>query len=263
MGEDLYQVSLTDAHGVQWALTRYAPGRKGMWLMAAPDLAAAVEVNARATTDQVGATPVGWHIDPMEGSLKLGFHVEDAPLVEAWSSFVRGFTAFEPSVLHSVLPGRSVQSCRVWLKGEMPEPERSPATPGLRSFEVDVPIISYDGCWRGETTRYTGKNVVVRNSGDLPLYPLVRWSGSGAWVTAPIIGRVDLPDTGTRIAVLDTTPAKSTKVTVDGEPAPDLWRRLRGQVFPLPVPPYSTASWGFHGGAVGLCTPLSTTRWRW
>ena len=127
---------------------------------------------------------------------------------------------------------------------------------------VDVPVVCYEGCWRGETTRHTGE-VVIHNPGDLPLWPRVRWQGNGVTtVTAPGVGQVELPRTGNRLAVLDTDPAKASMITVGGEPAPDLWRRLRGRVFPQPIPPGGRATWVFGGGATGMVTPLFTSMWR-
>lgn len=260
--ESLYNVSLDDSAGVTWALTRYAHGRRGMWLMGPPELSAKVDVKTRATTTQVGATPIGWSIDKMEGSLKLGFHAEDAPLAESWRLFVRNVTPFDESVLRVVVPGKTALSCRLLVKDRVPDPGVSPATLGLRSFTVDVPVVCYEGCWRGETTRHTGE-VVIHNPGDLPLWPRVRWQGNSAvTVTAPGVGQVELPRTGNRVAVLDTDPAKASMITVGGEPAPDLWRRLRGRVFPQPIPPRGKATWVFGGGATGMVTPLFTSMWR-
>lgn len=258
---DLLQVSLTDRWGIEWALTRGAPGKPGVYLMGPVGLAAPIQVTARATTSQVGVTPVSWKADQMEATWNLGFRADDAPLAEVWSLFLRGLTPLVPSTLRVTHPSRGTLTCPIVRTSEDPAPDKSPFTPGLPSLKADIPITSYQGCWQGEANSYEGERIVA-NSGDLPAWPTVQWSGAGASVTAPAIGKVALPDTGGRVAVLDTDPARASKVTVDGVDAPDLWRGMRGRLFPLPVEPHSTATWTFDE-CVGRLVSRHSHMWRW
>jgi hypothetical protein len=258
---DQLQVSLTDIWGVQWALTRGAPGRPGVYLMGPVGLASPIEVTARATTSQVGVTPVGWKAEHMETTWDLGFRGDDEPLLEVWSLFLRGLSPLQESTLRVTLPSRGTLSCPLVRTSEDPEPEKSPATPGLPSLQVQVPVTSWQGCWHGETVAHRGESVVA-NAGDLPAWPTIRWSGSGASVTAPGIGKVPLPDAGDRVAVLETDPAVAARVRVGGVDAPDLWRGMRGRLFPLSVPGFGTARWSFDG-CVGYLTSRHSHMWRW
>lgn len=255
------QVSLTDRWGIQWGLTGGAAGRSGVYLMGPVGLASPIEVTARQTTQQVGVTPVGWTAQQMDATWKLGFRGDDDPLYEVWSLFLRGLTPLVPSTLRVTNPARGTLTCPVVRTSEDPQPEKSPYTAGLRSLTVDIPVVSYQGCWHGETVSHRGESVLA-NSGDLPAWPVVQWSGAGASVTAPGIGTVPLPDTGGRVAVLETDPAVASRVKVDGVDAPDLWRGMRGRLFPLPVDAHSTARWTF-ADCVGRLTSRHSHMWRW
>ncbi|GEM_PF-5679502 len=258
-----YLVSLVDPWGTEWALTRGAPGRTGVYLMGPVGLQTPVEHTARSTSQQIGATPIGWAADQMKATWKLGFRGDDGDdLLKVWSKFFRGFGPFDACELRSTLREKGTLTCPVIRGSEDISPEKSPATIGLPSLQIDAPVISFQGCWHGETTTYTGTNQIVANPGDLPTWPLIQWKGSGAFVTAPGIGRVALPNTGTRLAELDTDPENASRVRVDGTDAPDLWRGMRGRLFPTPVERQSEAVWGFEK-CTGLVTPRYTTMWRW
>lgn len=258
---DDLQVSLVDRWGIQWALTRGAPGRTGVYLMGPVGLASPIEVTARQTTQQIGITPVGWTAAQMSTTWDLGFRGDDTTLLEVWSMFLRGLNPLVPSTLRVTMKSRGTLECPLVREAQDPEPDKSPATIGLKSLQVQVPVISYQGCWNGETLSYRGPSVLA-NSGDLPAWPTVRWTGAGAAVTAPGIGRVPLPDAGSRAAVLETNPEVASRVTVDGVDAPDLWRGMRGRLFPLPVGGFSTAQWTFDG-CVGSLTSRHSDMWRW
>lgn len=258
---DPLQLSLTDRWGIQWALTRNAPGKVGVDLMGPVGLASPIQVTARQTTSQVGVSPVSWRTGQMEATWKLGFRADAEPLSEIWSLFLRGLTPLVPATLRATIPKRGTLSCPIVRTSEDPEPDKSPYTPGLPSLKVDIPVTSYQGCWHGETVSHRGASTLA-NSGDLPTWPVVQWSGANASVTAPGIGEVALPDTGGRTAVLETDPAFASRVTVDGVDAPDLWRGMRGRLFPAPVDAHSTARWSFDG-CVGRLTSRHSHMWRW
>lgn len=258
---DQIQVSLTDRWGIQWALTRNAPGRIGVDIMGPVGLATPVERTTRSTTSQVGVTGTSWRAGQMEATWKLGFRGDDAPLSEVWSMFLRGLSPFSPSVLRVTHRGRGTLTCPIVREADDPEPEKSPYTSGLRSLTVDVPVVSDQGCWHGETVSHHGVST-LSNTGDIDSWPTISWSGAGASVTAPGIGEVPLPDTGGRTAVLETDPAFASRVTVDGVDAPDLWRGMRGRLFPLPVSAHSTTRWTFDG-CVGRLTSRHSHMWRW
>ncbi|WP_291478501.1 hypothetical protein [Corynebacterium sp.] len=258
---DQMQVDLTDRWGIQWALTGNAPGRPGVHLMGPVGLASPIQVTARQTTSQVGVSAVSWKSEQMEATWKIGFRGDDQPLSETWAMFLRGLTPLVPSTLRVKVPKRGILTCPVVRTSVDPEPDKSPYTRGLKSLIVDIPVTSYQGCWHGETVSHRGPSTLA-NSGDLPSWPVVQWSGAGASVTAPGIGEVALPDTGGRTAVLETDPAFASRVTVDGVDAPDLWRGMRGRLFPAPVDAHSTARWTFDG-CVGRLTSRHSHMWRW
>lgn len=254
-----YLVSLTDIHGTKWALTRGAPGRSGVDLMGPLGLRTKFTVNARSTTQQIGATMTGWSGDPMESTVKLGIHAEDTPLIEVHARFERGVAAVQESLLDVTVDGKGTVQAPVLVS--LTDPDKSPATPGLMGVHVDATMKSLQGCWLGLPEEHTGQ-VLITNPGDLPIWPTVRWTGADAAVTAPGIGRVMLPNAGGRVAELETNPEVASRVRVDGMDAPDLWRGMRGRLFPLPIPGFSTATWAFDG-CVGITRSAHSTPWRW
>lgn len=259
---DHLQVSLTDRWGIQWALTATAPGMKGVELMGPVGLASPIERTARATTSQIGVTQTGWKADQMEATWDLRFSPENGKsLMEIWSLWLRGVTPLVPSTLRVTHPNRGTLTCPIVRVSEDPAPSRSPDSDRTPSLQVDIPVISDQGCWHGETKSHRGVSTLA-NAGDLPAWPVVEWSGSGAYVVAPGIGKVPLPATGGRKATLETDPARASRVQVDGVDAPDLWRGMRGRLFPVPVDAHSTAKWEFSG-SIGRLTSLHSHMWRW
>lgn len=254
-----YLVTLHDRHGVPWALTRGAPGRSGVDLMGPVGLRTKVEVHTRSTTQQVGASPIGWVGDPMEATWRLGFHAEEDPLPEVHGLFDRGVSPLVDCLVDVTLPGKGTLQAPVRV--DLGDVEKSPATPGLMGLVVDATVKSLQGCWLGMPVEYEGLSL-VQNRGDLPVWPQVHWAGAGASVTAPGIGRVPLPNTGGRLAVLDTSPETASRVQVGGVDAPDLWRGMRGRFFPLPVEGFSHAEWRFDR-CVGVVRSAHSTMWGW
>ncbi|MGP9758851.1 hypothetical protein [Corynebacterium sp. AOP12-C2-36] len=256
------QISLTDRWGIQWALSDTAPGRKGAVLMGPVGLASPIQVTARQTTSQVGVSPVSWKTEQMEASWSLRLHREETDdLMETFSLLMRGVTPLAESILRVTHRGRGTLTCPIVRTSVEPDLEQSPDSIRLPWLDVDFDVTSYQGCWHGETVSHHGGSTLA-NAGDIPAWPVVQWAGANASVTAPGIGEVPLPDTGGRTAVLDTDPAFASRVTVDGVDAPDLWRGMRGRLFPAPVDAHSTARWRFDG-CVGRLTSRHSHMWRW
>ena len=257
-----YDVSLTDIHGTEWSLTRGAPGREGLILMGPPNLQSDIDVKEQAPVGQIGARMVGWSAGKMSGDMDLLIQsTKNEALIEVWSLLNRGLSTFTPARLRVRTPQYGVAMCGIVLDGGMPMPKKSPGTPGLQTLEANLKLVSFDGCYRSETHRVTGE-AKLNNPGDLPLWPRVEWTGSGAVVTAPGIGAVKLPDTGSKKAVLETDPSTGSRITVDGQDDPVLWRKMRGQFFPLPVQPFSAGDWTFTK-CHGVYESLHTNPWRW
>lgn len=266
---DGYAVTLTDSRGEQWALTDGSPGRSGVWLMGPPDLRAEVTSGVRATTQQIGARVTGWAIDPMVGTLKLGLWDEKrAGHLEAWSRLARGLSVFADSELAVVTPGHGDAVTRFRVDGGLPMPDTSPANCDPL-FEVDVPVISYEGCWRGDRWVVSEASTEWVNRGDLPARALVRWSGAGASVRVREVGGafdtgvVALPPAPAgAVAELDLDPAVASRVQVDGVDHPGLWRAMRARIFPEIMPGQEVVVSLTGEAEVDLSARL-TTPWRW
>lgn len=254
-----YLVSLTDIHGTPWALTRGAPGRSGVDLMGPLGLRTPITVNARSTTQQVGATMTGWSGGPMESTVKLGIHAEDAPLAEVHGLFERGVSSRIEATLDVTLPNKDTVRAPVLIS--LTDAEKSPATAGLHGIHIDATMKSLQGCWLGLPEEHTDRSIIY-NPGDLDIWPTIRWTGAGKSVTAPGIGVVPLPNAGSRVAELETSPEVASRVRVDGVDAPDLWRGMRGRLFPLPIKATSSEEWTFSG-CVGITRSAHTNPWRW
>lgn len=256
------QISLTDRWGIQWALSDTAPGRKGVSLMSPVGLASPIQVTARQTTSQVGVSPMSWKAGPMEAPWSLRLHREGgADLRESFYMLIRGVTPLVESTLRVTHPGRGTLTCPIVRTSDPVDPEQAPDSIRMPWLDIDFDVTSYQGCWHGETISHRGVST-LSNTGDLDSWPVVEWSGAGASVTAPGIGEVALPDTGGRTAIMETDPAFASRVTVDGVDAPDLWRGMRGRMFPAPVDAHSTAKWTFDG-CVGRLTSRHSHMWRW
>lgn len=266
-----FTLSLEDTYGTLWALTAGAPGRSGVWVTGPPDLRTPIKRTARATTRQIGQTVVGWFADAMEGELPLAIRGDDESLWETFRLLQRGLSPFEDSTLIAGIDSAGELTCPIRLTSSLPMPDKkSPATVGIKQVDISVPVWSQDGCWktppiRFDATATTGTTITRQfiNNGDLDAELAVEWTGSGAWFEMPDpVGRVDLPDTHGRKAVLDCDPAMAAQVTVGGAPSPTLWREMRGRLLPSMATPRSTTTWKFHN-CVGVFRERHTTMWRW
>lgn len=267
---DGYAVTLTDSRGEQWALTDGSPGRSGVWLMGPPDLQSQVEVGARASVRQIGGERTGWAIDPMIGTLKLGLWDEHGGgLLEPWSQLASGLSMFKDSHLQVVTPGHGDAETRIRVDGSFPMPEVSPATYDLRTLEIDVPVVSHEGSWRGDRKVSSDAKTTWINRGDLPARGTVRWAGAGVTIRIQeSSGRFDtgvvtlpVPPPG-ETAELDLDPAVAARVTVNGDPHPGLWRAMRARIFPEILPGHNIIVALSGDSEIDLSARL-TTPWRW
>lgn len=263
-----YAVTLLDTNHVEWALTDGAPGRSGVWLMGPPDLQSEINSATRATTKQIGAEPTGWSIDPMTGTLQFGLWSTEG-LLEPWSAFVNGLSPFRDSVLTVVTPGHGEAVARVRLDGQVPMPDQSPASRGLLTLAFDVPVVAYAGAWEADVTVSSQSSTSWINLGDLPARGLIRWSGPGATVRIREVGGafdtgvVALPTPPAGVtAELDLDPAVASRVTVDGEPNPVLWRAMRARFFPDILPGHDVVVTLTGVAEVELAARI-THPWRW
>lgn len=261
-----FQASLTDINGAQWALTDDAPGQTGAWLMGPPGLKTPVTVTSRATTTQIGATPSGWSGDPMEGTLKVKLWNEGDGLLRRWLELQAGFSTFEDAELLMRTPGFGDATALLRLNGDFPDPEVSPASHNLQELDIEIPVKAWAGCWFADQTVATD-TLTWTNDGDLPARGLVTWTGVGATIRLRDAagsfdtGPITLPATPVP-AVLELDPGVASRVTINGEDAPDLWRAMRARIFPE-IHPHMTVLVDLTGDAEIDLTARLTKPWRW
>lgn len=150
----------------------------------------------------------------------------------------------------------------VRLAESWPVTDRSPVTPGLYRLELDLPVWSQEGCWTGREQVMSGASVTVVNRGAFPLYPRVRWSGSGQSVTLPSGVTVPLPsvsvphfittDAGDGFRVTDAAGAEATSV----------WSAMRGRSVAGRVDPGESTTWRMTSGVSLYVTELTDNPWR-
>lgn len=141
-------------------------------------------------------------------------------------------------------------------------PARSPQTPGLYRIEVSLPVWVRAGLWASRPETVAGPTVDVENRGIFPMFPDVRWSGSGQTVTIPTGQVIALPSVSAP-HVLSTDPGEGFRiVTESGDPADDVWASMRGRSVVGRIEPGTTARWSMTYGVSLIVTALTDNPWR-
>lgn len=109
------------------------------------------------------------------------------------------------------------------------------APDGEPLLEVEIPLVSFDGVWRSAPRR----GARVTNDGDVPVYPLIEWTGSGAFVRWPSGFVTTLPEV-TATSTLETAPWGGFTVRSAGEVNSVVSGKVAG--FSEPVAPGATAT---------------------
>lgn len=260
MVEQPFNLSLEDCAGRLWALTRGAEGREGLWLSDPMNLASQMKFTLRATTSQIGQSIAGWHVDEMETSIPLTLlSTRDTSVWTGWQMLVRGFTPLGTGRIIAGSDNLGKFTCPVRFT-RLADPDKSPATPGLQRINFEVDVLSTAGCWYGKPRVLhpeSGRDIVLKNNGDFPLWPIVEWRGAQSSIqVVGAGGRIGLPDTKGKLAEIDLDPSVAGRVSINGRVNPELWRLVRGQYISTPIQPHDTATWKFTN-----CTPILIERY--
>lgn len=266
----MYEVKYFGADGSEWHLDGSGCGRQGVFLVKVDGLVGSAEVATSPGPGRVGVKSTGLPTMPaFEGALEVAItgEVEHEPVdlpgtVARWR---RAWSGSTDGTLMVQADGEPAWFTSARLSEPMPSPSESPYRRGLSLQTMTVDVECRDGVWVSQEHRIpttSGAGVELWNFGELPMWPVVEWSGTRT-VVAPGVDPVALPSTA-MVARVNTDPASGTVITVDGEPDPNLWSQLRGRSFPVPVPAGGMSTWTVNGGAAALLTRArALDPWRW
>lgn len=260
----MFDIAYTGIDDSLWNLDGRGAGLQGVFTSSVEGLVAAGEAATTPGPGRIGARTTGRpSVPPFEGVLNVVIssrsaeHLPELPQIlsafrRAWSTLADGRLELESAWgarLHT----------RARLSDRLAFPTASPFDRRTAWLELAISVECRDGVWFGAPETITDGLVV--NSGELTAWPKVRWTGTGT-VTAPGAAPLELPATPVE-AVMDCDPATGMVITVDGEPAPELWSQLRGRTFPRGVSPGGADQWQFSSGVVATVTPRLLDPWRW
>ncbi len=183
----------------------------------------------KAVTTESGFAPGGvlhgYTTGVVEGSVKL--------LVEPPFTFSQVAGWFSPN--HDSVLVVNGWELAVRLREMVAPPDVAPE--GEPLLEVEIPLVSFDGVWRSPPKR--GASIV--NDGDVPIYPMIEWSGASASVRWPSGFDTVLPAVAS-LSTLDTSPWGGFTVRTQGH----VNAAASGQVagFSEPVRPGQSADLG-------------------
>ncbi|MBB1033400.1 hypothetical protein G6031_03215 [Dietzia sp. CQ4] len=265
-----------------WRIAGDGEGREGVVVVAEglEGLVAEVKVHTEPAAAATGMRPLGFDVEEMNGTLSYlvgdDFLAADSGLgygpdvVDAIYRRWRAAWTLNPlhpaggGLLTAHAPGKPALSTRVRAT-KMPGPERSPDAPSGDWVAGEMDIVSDSGIWVGEDEP-VAPGRVWRNSGDLPVYPQIHWTGSGKSFTPPGLSTpVALPSTSTPL-VLDTDPATGGVIRADtpgGALDHPAWRAMRGRRVPRPVEIGGTTDGWVLGGCTMSCRVLVIDPWAW
>lgn len=265
----MFSVTYEGVDGTRWHLAGPDRGAEGVQLASIEQLVGAVSVSTTPGPGRVGVIRTGLpRVSEMAGGVPVIICGADAtpqqPTFEAMRAFRRAWSQLTPGVLELGSVDSSILRARVWLAEPLAPPVNDPYDSPVQRHNLAVPIVADAGYWSGPRQEYEGIGapVEIYNRGDLQVWPVVSWEGAGPTITGPGVAPLVLP-TAPEGAQIDLNPATGTVITVDGEPAPELWSQLRGRSFPTGIPPRGTAVWTFSAGAMATVTPRVLDPWSW
>ena len=273
-------LSYTGVDGSYWRLAGDAEGRDGVLVPEGglDGLVASVEAYTAPGSTSTGGRVTGLDVEQLEGTIsylvdpifvpaneRVGQEPEhSAALYRAWRNawslnpHRTGTLRLRPSdgdTLTTTVRAASISS-----------PEVSPDHNSPGWLEGEINVIGDLGVWLAGREIVPDGSVFV-NTGDLPLWPTIEWSGSGQSLTVPgLSAPILLPAAGARVYRYDTDPATGGIITdaETGEVATQLWRQLRGARPPRPIEPgQSTDGWDTTAGASLYVQPRVLDPWAW
>lgn len=165
---------------------------------------------------------------PIQGSLTFHCRGEgDRDAGQVYADLRRAFSPLRgrESTLRVVSPTGEAD-LRVRRGGAMSDPVEDPSWSDM-VLSVQVPVVADEGVWWLPPVVLFGEAPVV-NSGDVPVFVTVGWSGAGGQVTMPSGATFTLPPVQ-ETRYLHLSRRRSLSVTDGGGVRDDvLWRQLRG-----------------------------------
>lgn len=206
---------------------------EGVELAGVSGLVAQIEKTEVASSTGVGVEETGELVPKMTGTLSLKiFPDETAGMVlgEVHRQIKRSFSTRRFGTLRVSDSEMTEWSARARVQSGWDPPSLSPWSLLLDSVDLAVPLEVLDGAWVGEQEEHSGTNLIITNHGDLDLYPLVAWAGSGRTVTIPSGQTIALPTVDTT-RHLSTDPGTGYVITdpVTGLRDTTAWASMRGQ----------------------------------
>lgn len=273
-------MSYAGVNGSYWRLAGDSEGRDGVIVRdgGLEGLVAEVETYTAPGAQSTGGRVTGMDVEPMSGTLTyiadpifvpLGERVGQEPvhtaaLYRAWRR-AWSLNPHRTGTLYLSPSGGETLTTTV-RAASFPGPSDSPDSPDAGWLEGDINVVSDLGLWLAERIGVQPGEVWI-NSGDLPAWPTVEWSGSGQSLTVPgLSAPIPLPAAGARVCRYDTDPATGGLVTdvATGETVSALWRQMRGARPPRPIEPgEGTSGWSTTSGAQLYVQPRVLDPWAW
>lgn len=270
----------TGVDGSHWRLAGDSEGMEGVIVRdgGLQGMVGEVETYTAPGAQSTGARVTGLDVEPMTGTLTyiadpifvpLGDRIGEEPehaaaLYRAWRR-AWSLNPYRTGTLRLSPSGGDTLTTTV-RAASFPGPSDSPDSPNADWLEGEVDVISDLGVWLAGRVA-PGPGEVWVNSGDLPVWPTIEWTGSGQSLTAPgLSDPIPLPAAGARVCKYDTDPATGGLVTdtETGETVSALWRQMRGARPPWPIEPGgSNTGWSVTPGAQLYVQPRVLDPWAW
>lgn len=264
----MYSVTCRGVDDSLWNLAGPARGAEGAQLVSLTELVGAVSAATTPGPGRIGVRRTGSITVPqMAGSFAVVLCGADAspakPTHDVLRGFRRAWSQLDDCELALGSSGSPTLRTLARLSDPLPPWAVDPYDNQHWRHSLTVSIVSDTGYWSGPPQPYAGGPAhEIYNPGDLEVWPVVSWTGPGPTITGPGVAPLVLPNAPAG-ATIDLDPATGTVITVDGEPAPQLWSQLRGRSFPTGIPPKGTAVWTFSAGASTTVTPRVLDPWSW
>lgn len=246
-----YAVSMLDHRGREWSFTdNWAAGIKSGGI---EGLVGSTMDTVATPLSGLGQVVLSQRPESMSGSLTFHCRADRKRDVGQVVADLRG--AFSPLTgrgnLLRVNSPLGVVETRVRLSSSISAPVEDPSW-GDMVYNLTVPVISDEGIW-WLPGRSGAESVQVRNTGDVPVWVRIRWSGEGGAVTMPSGASFTLPKSA-QPRNLFVSRQHSLVVRDDlGNVDRVLWKKLRSAL-PEVVPPGKTGNFRLPVGA--------TANWR-
>lgn len=230
-------IQLLDYRGQTWHLAGDDEGAEGVTLGKISNTVGNIsdQKDKHQSRFQSPSLDIG-ELDPIEPTLTVQITTTPELTVETVTRrFLNGLDFFKPAKL-IVTESRQPSLCLfVHLAKPVGLPEDTTAIDGTT---MEVELTAKDGCWFGPQHSGTGI-VAIENTGDIPLWPTVRWRGMAARFTEDRNGLIVLPPAlGRSGLTYYTDPATGGLVTDNqGYPNHTAWATMRGVAWTRPVMP--------------------------